>query len=72
MHISLPLQDMTTTDKIRVMEDIWNDLSKDNSGYSPPEWHNEILKIRKERAESGDVGFTDWEIAKKEIRNKIA
>ena len=72
MQITLPLQEMTISDKIRVMEDIWNDLSKDDSGYTPPDWHHDILKIRQERLNSRDIGFTDWETAKKEIRKRIS
>jgi len=71
MQYSLPLQEMSLSDKIRVMEDIWIDLSAKKSGYSPPEWHGDILKERKRRLESGEIGFTDWEVAKKEIRKRV-
>jgi len=72
MQVSLPLKEMTLSDKIRIMEDLWVDLSKDDSGYEPPEWHGEILKERKKRIESGELKFTDWETAKKEIKDRVS
>ena len=72
MNYTLPLQDMSLSDKLQAMEAIWTDLSKQDSGYTPPKWHNEILKERQKRIDSGDTGFTDWEVAKKEIRKRIS
>ena len=72
MNYTLPLQDMSLSDKLQTMEAIWEDLSNQDSGYAPPLWHNEILKERQKRIDSGDIGFTDWEVAKKEIRKRIS
>ncbi len=72
MSVTLPLQEMTLSEKIGLMEDIWSHLAREDSGYSPPEWHGNILKIREERIKSGEIGFTDWDIAKKEIRERIS
>ncbi len=72
MPITLPLKEMTLSDKIRAMEDIWANLSENEPNYSPPEWHGEVLKDRKRRLEAGEIGFTDWEVAKKEIREAVS
>jgi len=72
MNYTLPLQEMSLSDKLQTMEAIWADLSNQGSGYAPPQWHNEILKERQKRIDSGDIGFTDWEVAKKEIRKRIS
>lgn len=69
MPITVPLKEMTLSGKIRVMEDIWANLSKNEPNYSPPDWYGEVLKDRKRRLEAGETGFTDWEVAKKEIRD---
>jgi hypothetical protein len=63
---------MSLSDKLQAMEAIWADLSNQNSKYTPPQWHNEILKERQKRIDSGDIGFTDWVVAKKEIRKRIS
>ena len=57
---------------ISVTTFLWADLSNQDSGYTPPQWHNEILKERQKRIDSGDIGFTDWEVAKREIRKRIS
>jgi len=72
MQATLPLQKMSLSDKVSLMEEIWNDLSSEKSGYSPPDWHGDILKIRKERIQAGEIGFTDWEKAKREIRDRVS
>ena len=72
MNYTLPLREMSLSDKLQAMEAIWMDLSNQDSGYVPPQWHNEILKERQKRIDSGDISFTDWEVAKKEIRERIS
>lgn len=72
MKITLPLKDMTVSEKIGIMEEIWADLSSIREGYSPPDWHDRILEERARLAESGEVGFTDWETAKKQIKDRIS
>ena len=66
MNSQMLLEELTFPEKIGLMEDLWNHLSRENVGFTPPEWHGEVLKIRKERIESGDIAFTDWEVAKKD------
>jgi len=67
MQISLPLDEMTTQEKISTMETLWRDLSRDSEGYESPLWHREVLECRE--AEGGE--FTDWDKAKQEIRDRI-
>jgi hypothetical protein len=72
MNSQILLEELTFPEKIGLMEDLWNHLSAENAGFTPPEWHGEVLQIRKKRIESGDIGFTDWEVAKKEIRDRVS
>lgn len=72
MKVTLPLDKMSVAEKIDIMETIWSDLSKAPQNYSPPKWHGSILKERMLLAESGDVGFTDWDQAKKQIEDRLS
>lgn len=72
MKVTLPLKEMTVSEKIRIMEEIWSDLSSAEERYSPPDWHDLILEERSRLAESGEVGFTDWETAKKQIKDRVS
>ncbi len=65
MQISLPLDKMSVQEKISTMEALWRDLSKETEDYKSPLWHREILECRE--AEGGE--FTDWNEAKKEVRD---
>ncbi len=53
MEIALPLDQMTTAEKLRVMETIWADLSRDEAQFESPSWHGEVLKEREEKIKSG-------------------
>jgi hypothetical protein len=72
MKVALPLKEMTTAEKIRVMDEIWADLSAPNSDFVPPDWHQEVLEERKKGIASGSQQFTDWEKAKREIRDRVS
>ncbi|MGB0416441.1 MAG: addiction module protein [Coraliomargarita sp.] len=71
MEIRLPLKEMTLADKLQAMEAIWADLSAEGSGYEPPEWHGAILEERKEQYAKGELSTSDWEEAKKRIRDSV-
>jgi len=46
------------------MEEIWSDLSSAKGLYTPPDWHESILRERVRQADAGELGYTDWETAK--------
>lgn len=71
MQITLPLEEMTKEEKLRVMEELWVDLTKPEEEFSSPTWHKYVLRARKERLESGQEEYKDWEIAKKELRDRL-
>lgn len=71
MNISLPLDQMTTEEKLRVMEDLWADLTRNEQEFQSPAWHEQVLKERAERVRSGQEAFIDWETAKKQLRDRL-
>ncbi|MEK6767255.1 MAG: addiction module protein [Planctomycetota bacterium] len=72
MGITLPLEKMTTEDKIRTMETIWDDLCKKAESIPSPSWHKDILEEREKAIENGKEEFIDWSEAKKQIEDKIS
>lgn len=64
----LPLDRMTTGEKLRVMEEIWDDLCRTPEDVASPAWHEDVLRGREKRVREGDAQFTDWSQAKREIR----
>jgi hypothetical protein len=69
MSKSITIDNLSTIEKIELMEKLWEDLSS-TLGYAPPNWHGEVLARRKKAVEKGEATYTDWEKAKEEIRKK--
>jgi hypothetical protein len=72
MEFTLPLEQMSTEEKIRTMETIWDDLCKKADSLSSPSWHKNVLQEREEQIKNGDDEFMDWDEAKKHIRNTVS
>lgn len=68
MEITLPLEKMTTAEKIRLMESLWADLSRHEEHLESPSWHGQVLRETERRVAAGEEKPVDWEVAKKELR----
>jgi hypothetical protein len=71
MDISLPIDKMTSLDKIAVMEKLWDDLCRDPDSIPSPKWHAEVLEAREKEANEGKTEFTAFDQAKERIRDQI-
>jgi len=60
---------MTRLEKIKIMEEIWNDLIRDTE-FETPQWHEKILSEREEGLEKGDEVLLDWEEVRKELLSR--
>jgi hypothetical protein len=70
MVVAIQLNKMTTPDKLRVLEDIWNDLQRTPKEIPSPSWHADVLHAREKRLREGKSEFTDWTDAKRRIRGR--
>ena len=67
----LPLDKMTTAEKLYTMELLWDDLSR-KSGYpESPSWHGDVVALREKNLNDGKERILDWNEAKKEIRGSL-
>lgn len=71
MAATLDLGSMSTADKLRLMEDLWQNLSNDDSEIASPSWHGDVLAERDRLISSGEEQFIDWDFAKKQLRREI-
>jgi hypothetical protein len=69
---SIHLDKMSTADKIRAMESLWDDLCQRADGISSPTWHHEVLTQREQSVLAGEANFCEWEAAKSKIRESIS
>ena len=71
MGVAIKLEQLTTAEKISVMERLWDDLCRNASETLAPPWHVDVLAQREEAVRVGDSCFVDWEDAKKKIRESL-
>jgi hypothetical protein len=57
---SLPLSEMTTIEKLSLMEVLWDDLCRTAHEVPSPAWHGEILAAREEGLKNGQSRFIDF------------
>ncbi|MEW6618722.1 MAG: addiction module protein [bacterium] len=72
MAVTIPLDQMTTAEKLLSMENIWDDLCRRADEISSPPWHGEVLQQREEKVKKGVEEFTDWENAKGKIKESVS
>lgn len=70
MNTILDMGRMTRSEKLRAMEELWQDLSRADDEYPSPEWHGEVLREREAALNSGADQFVPWEDAKKILRER--
>jgi hypothetical protein len=61
---------LTTAEKLQAMEALWADLSRDETQFQSPGWHEEVLKERACRVEAGEEAFIDWSVDKQQLRER--
>ena len=70
MQVSIPLDKMTTEEKLQALEEIWVDLQKTPDDVPSPSWHEDVLRAREDRIKEGRAEFKDWTDAKRDIRKQ--
>jgi putative addiction module component (TIGR02574 family) len=61
---------LTRTEKLRAMEELWEDLTRSADEYQSPEWHGAVLRERDEALKTGKDEFVPWEDAKRILRER--
>lgn len=68
---AIQLNKMTISDKLRALEDIWDDLQRTPEEIPSPSWHADVLQARERRIREGKSQFGDWTDAKRHIRERV-
>jgi hypothetical protein len=72
MAVTLPISRMSRADKLRAMEALWADLSRDEAEFESPGWHGVVLRETEQLVRDGKAKFSDWQTAKRRIHRKAA
>ncbi len=67
MH-AVEIKNMSTIERLQVMESLWDSLLYDEAEIESPEWHNDVLAERKEKIEKGKAEFFSIEELKARYR----
>ncbi len=57
------------SEKLKLMEALWEDLSRADGELQSPAWHAEELAATEQRLAEGKEPVLDWDAAKKELRS---
>ena len=72
MSTQLQINQMTVAEKLRIMEELWDDLRGRAEGVPMPQWHKDLLDERERLIENGEAQFEDWDAAKKRITGQTS
>ena len=64
------VEQLPRSEKLKLMEALWEDLSRPDSEFESPAWHAEELAATERRLAEGKEQILDWEAAKQELRSK--
>ncbi|MEW6669245.1 MAG: addiction module protein [Thermodesulfobacteriota bacterium] len=68
---TLQIAQMSREEKLKALEAIWADLSKDDAEVESPSWHEDVLKETEARMAAGQERVEDWQTAKRELRKRF-
>ena len=61
---------LSVAERLRVMEQLWDGLCRDAVEMPSPEWHRDVLRDRKARAERGEAKFLTLNQLRSRLRNR--
>lgn len=65
---ALEIQQLPRQEKLKLMEMLWVELSRDEAELESPAWHADVLRETAERRRLGEETAMDWEQAKEKLR----
>ena len=72
MSTEINFEQMSVTEKLRIMEQLWDNLCRVETDIPSPEWHGSVLRERESLVRDGSDEFVDWDQAKREMRKQIS
>jgi len=71
MKSTIEIKHLSRAEKLRVMEAIWEDLSREDEEVESPDWHQKALQETERRYSENQEKIVDWQAAKKELLNRF-
>jgi len=68
MKPTIPLDEMTTAEKLQAIEEIWAELQRLPEELPSPGWHADVLAARERGVQEGTSRLSDWGTAEEAAR----
>ena len=65
------LRQLPRSEKLKLMETLWEELSRRDDEFESPAWHAKELAATERRLAEGSEQMLDWETAKQSLRGKF-
>ncbi len=72
MSTHLQIDQMTVAEKLRTMEELWDDLRTRAENVPVFQWQKDLLEERERLIGTGEAQFDDWDTAKKRIAERTS
>lgn len=66
---SSQIDKMSVTERLQVMDQLWDSLTRDSDEIPSPDWHQDVLAGRKARAQSGEAKFLTLDQLRSRLRS---
>ena len=63
------LESMTLTEKLQLIEKVWDDVCRQAGDVRSPDWHRAALEERERRLRDGQSTISSWSDAKKRLHS---
>jgi hypothetical protein len=65
------VEKMSRSEKLKLMEALWEQLSRPDDAFESPPWHADELARTGQRLAEGKEQVMEWETAKKKLRSQF-
>jgi hypothetical protein len=65
------LRQLPRSEKLKIMETLWEDLTQPDDQFESPAWHAQELAATEKRLAEGKEQVLDWEEAKETLRARF-
>ncbi|MCG8376102.1 MAG: addiction module protein [Chlorobiales bacterium] len=69
-QIKIEIEGLELSEKLLLVEDLWDSIAASNSELPMQEWQKEELNRRYKEYQQGRLGLQDWKSVHEELRGK--
>lgn len=71
MDLVTEINNLSLSEKLMIMEELWSNLSTNAEKEITPEWHDKVLSEREANYKAGSDNSYNWSDAKSVLRDRL-